>query len=389
MDKKAQETIERYQKRKNNRIQIKKYKERRDARLQSRAKTQNKQDNSQKNTQFEQIYNLQQKEPSVMSVADQYVVSKSKLKYIDEQMRYWQKRIKETDNKEEILLYTKYLLRNIASLYDENDIISSGKLDDKWITVNGTHVNLSEEGTVTKGPAALKEHFAKKNNSSPKENKEYDKFTDELMQKYKAKNYSDLENKLRDANGDLEGSDPLVAEYFSQIGYLGKPQFKTADQIAKDINEGAIPVFRGIAATEDKSAFDIAYEFKHNENDRFLSQNNNAFGTGTYFDTNPEFAKLYSDGSFGSVIVGCLDKNAKVIGLDELTAKMNEESKKGKYMDADYGIAAAQLGYDAINLTGSSARQTHVVLLNKNKLVTTQSASLTPEGLEEWQEKVK
>lgn len=64
MDKKTKETIERYQKRRSNRIQIKKYKERRAERLRKRTEAQNKQDNSTKNTQFEQIYNLQQRKPS-------------------------------------------------------------------------------------------------------------------------------------------------------------------------------------------------------------------------------------------------------------------------------------------------------------------------------------
>lgn len=236
--------------------------------------------------------------------------------------------------------------------------------DVDWITINGAHVPIDDDGTVSVGgqPSLRGKNFVKAK-SSKSSRSSTDKNTigtgngiDTIcgvsvkLQGVKIENPEDKAKKI---------SKP----FFENIGFGGKPSVLPDDDFDKA--ESNYPVqYRGIALSD-------AYE-KFIGDDYFVGSGANGDGTNT--TPAKETAKKYA-GENGDVVEIKLDKSAKVISDKELFSKIREfsnyEPPEGidkmvfYHLTSDPGCIAASLGYDAI----SDSRTGWLNIVNRNKML--------------------
>jgi SPP1 gp7 family putative phage head morphogenesis protein len=156
-------------------------------------------------------------------------------------------------------------------------------------------------------------------------------------------------------------------------GFLGKPRIVTPDEFQKIVDQGAIPVYRGMGAQTQKEVDEYTARLLTGD-DPFIGRG--FFGDGTYFATDRGIAERFSaqdasgeiDFKFGKVLDGVLDPQAKVIDIEDLWKLRDEYVEKMPYhgelaqaYEDDIGLFATTQGYDAI--------------INKNPMI-----GYTPDG---------
>jgi hypothetical protein len=175
-----------------------------------------------------------------------------------------------------------------------------------------------------------------------------------------------LEMYGRNAKGDLDfgsynrnGQNLFLKNILEEQGYNGLPKVVSATEFQKYIDQGSVPLFRGIAGKTPQEVNEYVTQFVAGESP-FIGKG--MFGDGTYFgskkSTGENFAKNDRDGNpipHGKVVEATLDPRAKVIDLVDLRKIEDTIFPQGHYdYPQDYyedpGALAASLGYDAVRI---------------------------------------
>ena len=161
----------------------------------------------------------------------------------------------------------------------------------------------------------------------------------------------------------------------SELGYDGLPKVLNAEEF-EAYAHGKTILYRGVRSSSDKSAKEIAEEFKHGK----LWANNNGqaiYGRGVYFAKDESIAQVNYAGVDGEMILSVLSDDARIADYATLYKEFMETGipqiigdAKEDYQDIirDIGFYASIKGYDAIATNGFLGHD-YVVLLNRKKVV--------------------
>ena len=163
-----------------------------------------------------------------------------------------------------------------------------------------------------------------------------------------------LESKLPTISSDKEQS----LYVFNKLGFTNKPTI--VNNLENEIKEGDILFYRGVKSE------DIVDQFKNG--DYILGKG--AFGRGIYTATGE--IGLTGAMTYGknekNIIKGALDKSAKIANYDNLRKERVEKLREYPNLNdlgrSNEGLAAALLGYDAIEIPGSNT----LLILNRSKV---------------------
>lgn len=164
------------------------------------------------------------------------------------------------------------------------------------------------------------------------------------------------------------GQNLYLKEVMREQGFLGKPQVVSAKQYDDYINQGAIPLYRGIAAKTPEDVNDYAKQLLESD-DPFVGKG--MFGDGIYFankkSVGEKFAKEDAKGNpipFGKVLDGVIDPRAKIIDFDDLTKELHEwyntfpggvaSTNYAQDFYESYSQFAVARGYDAVRIKNPS-----------------------------------
>lgn len=187
------------------------------------------------------------------------------------------------------------------------------------------------------------------------------------------------------------GQNLYLKEVMREQGFLGKPQVVSAKQYDDYVNQGAIPLYRGIAGKTPEDVNDYAKQLLEGD-DPFVGKG--MFGDGIYFankkSVGEKFAKEDAQGNpipFGKVLDGVLDPRAKIIDIDDLRKELSDwyDSFPGGVSASDYAqdfyeilsAPAVARGYDAIRVKNPSVNldpnskvdADYLIVLNRTALI--------------------
>jgi hypothetical protein len=156
-----------------------------------------------------------------------------------------------------------------------------------------------------------------------------------------------------------DGQNLFLRNILQEQGYNGLPRVVSAQEFQKYVDQGSIPLFRGIAGTTPGQVDDYITQYLSGTTP-FVGKG--MFGDGTYFgnkrSVGEKFAKEDRNGNpipHGKIMEATLDPRAKIITMEEI----NDYTRKNRTELYDYpqdyyedpSAIAASLGYDAIKIT--------------------------------------
>ena len=154
---------------------------------------------------------------------------------------------------------------------------------------------------------------------------------------------------------NMEERREIVKKIYDVLKYTGLPE-----RVSKIDKELGIPIYRGVSASDVESLKIFGMQFT--DGDVFYGGRASICGTGiyTFVDDKDSAYKYATDGytnDIGIVIEGMLDKNTRIIKLEELSEKKEKALERLSTYPAlenflkvleDDGAFAAILGYQAI-----------------------------------------
>ena len=162
------------------------------------------------------------------------------------------------------------------------------------------------------------------------------------------------------ASGGSAPENIQLRNLMKEQGFLGKPRVVDAGEFQKLVDQGSVPIYRGIGG-ETQDIVDGYTKTLLTGETPFIGRG--FFGDGTYFASDrgiaDNFAKSNASGEiefkFGEVVEGVLDPQAKVIDVEDLWKLRNEYVERMPYhgelaqaYEDDIGLFATTQGYDAI-----------------------------------------
>lgn len=198
-------------------------------------------------------------------------------------------------------------------------------------------------------------------------------------------------------------SHPIVSQIFEELGFINKPRL--VDNLDAHIERGDLELHRGVGGVDDAEGVKYVEAFKKGE----LFIGDGIYGSGTYsaFGYNgKKTAQGYTVLSGDSGLIRmALDKSAKIITTDEIKEKLysiySDSNKRAdkmvkkafvyhkagdikkteqlleksgqlrmrgneiyKAMGGDHSIAAAAMGYDALQVSSRD----YMIVLNRSKV---------------------
>lgn len=202
-----------------------------------------------------------------------------------------------------------------------------------------------------------------------------------------------LEMYGKDAKGNLDfgsynrnGQNLFLKNILEEQGYNGVPKVVSATEFQKYIDQGSVPLFRGIAGKTPEEVNEYVTQYLTGSSP-FIGKG--MFGDGTYFgakrSTGENFAKKDREGKdipHGKVLEATLDPRAKVIDLVDLRRLEDQLFPEGHYnYPQDYyedpGALAASLGYDAVRIKNpkinwalqGTAEDDYYIILNRTAVI--------------------
>ncbi len=160
----------------------------------------------------------------------------------------------------------------------------------------------------------------------------------------------------------------------SKLGYDGLPKVVSADSF-ENIAAGKTRLYRGVKASVDKTAKEIAEEFKRGS--LWTGNSGGAvYGNGVYFTETKDLALKDYAGNGGALIEMVLDGTSRIADYKTIYQEfLNTGIPKNFGQKEDYelilgdvGQYAAIKGYDAIALNGFQDKD-YWVLLNRTKAI--------------------
>ena len=170
------------------------------------------------------------------------------------------------------------------------------------------------------------------------------------------------------ANGEIDygsynrdGQNLYLKNILEEQGFNGKPRVVSPEEFQKFVDQGSIPLYRGIAAETPEKVDDYVKQLFEGE-DPFVGKG--MFGDGTYYANKKEiglkFSKEDRQGNaieFGKVTEAVINPQAKVIDQEDLSKLMRKwyDDVPDHYdwaqdFNGDYSVFAAANGYDAIRI---------------------------------------
>jgi hypothetical protein len=156
-----------------------------------------------------------------------------------------------------------------------------------------------------------------------------------------------------------DGQNIYLKNILQAQGFNGKPKVVSAQEYKKYVDEGAVPIYRGVSSNKKAEPGAFIEQYLRGD-DPFVGKG--MFGDGTYFastrDVAESFAKTNIKGQklrYGEVIDGVLNPQAKVVNIEDITRLSAQLFGNNKYDFAqdfydDSSAIAAALGYDAIRI---------------------------------------
>jgi hypothetical protein len=161
------------------------------------------------------------------------------------------------------------------------------------------------------------------------------------------------------ASYNKDGQNIYLKNVLEEQGFNGKPRVVSAKEYKKYLDQGAVPIYRGLSST--KKAEPPAYVQQYMTGDS-PHVGKGMFGDGTYFASTRDVAESFAAQNvkgqklqYGAIIDAVIDPQAKVIDIDELGRLAKQFLGDEKYNFAqdfyeDSSVLAAALGYDAIRI---------------------------------------
>jgi hypothetical protein len=214
--------------------------------------------------------------------------------------------------------------------------------------------------------------------------KPFDYFTREKAESFYA---SAVDGKINYGSYNVNGQNLYLKNLLEEQGFNGKPKVVGADEFKKYVDQGSVPIYRGIAGDTAQDVDSYVTQLLQGDAP-FIGKG--MFGDGTYFATNREIAEAFTKETVtgearnvGKVVEGILDPQAKVITLQELRRLEDEiwPNGHGDYPQDFYedpSALAASLGYDAIKMERPKLSWTpdaqpvdadYIVVLNRTALI--------------------
>jgi len=156
-----------------------------------------------------------------------------------------------------------------------------------------------------------------------------------------------------------DGQNIFLKNILASQGFNGKPKVVSAAEYKKYVDEGAVPVYRGISSNKKAEPSAFIQQYLQGD-DPFIGKG--MFGDGTYFastrDVAESFAKTNVQGQklrYGEVIDAVLNPQARVVNIEDIPRLSGQLFGNDKYEFAqdfydDASAIAAALGYDAIRI---------------------------------------
>ena len=159
----------------------------------------------------------------------------------------------------------------------------------------------------------------------------------------------------------------------AKLGYDSLPDVVSESEFEK-LSAGKAVLYRGVKPNRDKSAVEIANEFKYGE--LWTGDSGGAiYGNGVYFTRTEAAAKDYMEKN-GKIITALLKDNARVADYREIAAEyweVRNRVERGTVVSDilnDCGQYAAIKGYDAISIDRVfGSRHDYILVLNRGKCI--------------------
>ena len=225
-----------------------------------------------------------------------------------------------------------------------------------WVTINGVHVLIGGNGTISKGPANLVGKTieeVKGEQAPPKAEPE------ETNTASHGVNGTDLLPDFDNMSSDEAFSEleklgiNSVEDAIKYQGFNGVPTVMNSQDFDKFIEDGGIELSRGISASNKSQAEQYVNDLKYG--DFYVAGGEAYFGNGMYaFGGNSlNNATQYAQGSGGTVISMALPKDAKVLEIKGKHGLRSPEVDKTFYNEIDtvdnYGRPTKGLQYNKNN----------------------------------------
>jgi SPP1 gp7 family putative phage head morphogenesis protein len=214
--------------------------------------------------------------------------------------------------------------------------------------------------------------------------KSFDYFTRDKAESFYA---STVDGKMNYGSYNVNGQNLYLKNLLDEQGFNGKPRVVGADEFKKYVDQGSIPIYRGIAGDTAQDVDNYVAQLLQGDKP-FIGKG--MFGDGTYFATNREIAEAFTKETVtgearnvGQVVEGILDPQAKIITLQELR-RLEDQIWPNGHLDypqdfyEDPSALAAALGYDAIKMERPKLSWTpdakpvdadYIVVLNRTALI--------------------
>jgi hypothetical protein len=250
-----------------------------------------------------------------------------------------------------------------------------GMEDDDPMGIDGGLAPMPDGAPVVEEPVST-QYVAAKNS--------FDHFTPEKAESFYAVS---ADGQINYNSYNVKGQNLYLKNLLEEQGFNGKPQIVTAKEFKKYVDEGATPIYRGIAGDTAEDVNSYVSQLLEGDSP-FIGKG--MFGDGTYFASNREIAEAFTKETVigearntGRVVEAVLNPQAKVITLQELRLLEDQKwpSGHGDYPQDFYedpGAIAAALGYDAIKMERPKLSWTpdakpvdadYIVVLNRTALI--------------------
>ena len=258
--------------------------------------------------------------------------------------------------------------------------------DVKWVTINHVHVPIENGKSKDEAVQEFLTDQERKNSLKEKSNDEVKNIQSEEQKTTTSekvpKELLDYCNTLTDEqiienNGWLtkKGEDKIMKEIIGMQGYNALPEVVSEAEIKSLIDEGYIGFMRGMRVENGAELYRSGemyigrgasgsgvYTAAFTNNGRYTDQ-------ATAVKTARKYAGAYDDPYTGSILVGALSKEAKIISKAEL-GRIKEDllpnlPPKAQGVFANSGRLAVALGYDAIDCDNNA----YILILNRGKTI--------------------
>ena len=297
------------------------------------------------------------------------------------------------------------VLNGTKTKTENADNMDSERVDDDWITMNGTHVLAGEEGSIKYGPPNLKGKAhkpkskssngnaasgtsagkgGKTNTTGGKEGGRGEsgkagidtKAISRIQRSQERNEWSNIDEDdrlayLDDAREDYSNyqftrNGTLANAIASEEGLNTKPTSLRGNDFDEYVKQtGSKKIYRGVQDLEDDdgeilaSGADIRREFSSSDDSTYGGGN---YGSGYHFAESRDYAKSFADEEYGGELIECAIKPGAYIMNHSEWQNLSEGRKKD--YDFDEGLYALTHGYD-----GVSADSGTINIVNRGSLV--------------------